>query len=84
MADGENGRPVLSWRAVAGFLVAVVFAVGWWVPNASEWNQCGTGTLTAAARGVFGKPSTLECLAASFNRRPSPATHRHESAGAHV
>lgn len=79
--EPSRGRPVLPWRAVAGLLVAaVVVAAGWWVPNASEWNQCGAGALTAATRGLFGKPSTLECLGASLDRRPSPSVDTAPSA----
>jgi hypothetical protein len=63
----------IAW-AIGVTAAVLIFAAGWMVPNWTEWEQCGTPTLTAAARGVFGKPSTMECLAAKVGQdTPEPA-----------
>jgi hypothetical protein len=57
-----------SGRWGIAVVVGLVVMAGWWCPNTSEWGHCGAPAVTSALRGLFGKPSALECLGASLDR----------------
>jgi hypothetical protein len=59
--------------AIGIFVAFLIFAKGWWVPNWTEWEHCGEPGFSAATRGIFGKPSFLECASASINQPPPDA-----------
>jgi hypothetical protein len=52
------------WKAaalIAFALTVVAFGIGWWMPNAVAWKDCGASSGFAIARGVWEKPDLLAC-----------------------
>jgi hypothetical protein len=45
----------------------LIFAVGWWLPNAHAWENCGAPPAFSYMRGTFEKPDALSCLSAAVN-----------------
>jgi hypothetical protein len=56
-------RPPASKRTIVLTLVILATAIGWWAPNVQDWHGCGKGFTASVARGLFSKPSVLECAA---------------------
>lgn len=63
-------RPPASKRTIILTLVILTIAIGWWAPNIQDWHTCGTGLASSVVRGLFSKPNTLECAAATLDESP--------------